>query len=69
MEPDRLSVVLFQRECRSTYSGPVGFDLTSQDRMLVNLPPSHVAGQTEQLMTIGHGGSVAVLFAIPLAAT
>lgn len=39
----------------------VGFDLTARDRMLVNLPPSHVGGQTEQLMTILFGGGVAVL--------
>ena len=42
----------------------VGFDVSPQDRMLVNLPPSHVAGQTEQLMTIVYGGGVAVLLHI-----
>jgi acyl-CoA synthetase (AMP-forming)/AMP-acid ligase II len=42
----------------------VGFDVAPHDRMLVNLPPSHVAGQTEQLMTIVYGGGVAVLLHI-----
>ncbi|TNF25236.1 MAG: long-chain fatty acid--CoA ligase [Deltaproteobacteria bacterium] len=37
------------------------FGVTSKDRMLVNLPPSHVGGQTEQLMTIIYGGGVTVL--------
>jgi len=41
-----------------------GFDLDARDRMLVNLPPSHVGGQTEQLMTILYGGGVAVLLHI-----
>jgi len=39
----------------------VGFGLTSDDRMLVNLPPSHVGGQTEQLLTTLYGGGTAVL--------
>jgi len=37
------------------------FGFTAQDRMLVNLPPSHVGGQTEQLMTCVYGGGVTVL--------
>lgn len=39
----------------------VGFGLQETDRMLVNLPPSHVGGQTEQLMTTIYGGGTAVL--------
>jgi acyl-CoA synthetase (AMP-forming)/AMP-acid ligase II len=36
-----------------------GFDINVSDRMLVNLPPSHVGCQTEQLMTpLFAGGSV-----------
>ncbi len=42
----------------------VGFDMTAADRMLVNLPPSHVGGQTEQLMTTLYGGGTAVLLAV-----
>jgi len=29
----------------------VGFEITSQDRFLINLPPSHVGCTTEQLAT------------------
>lgn len=39
----------------------LAFELTAADRMLVNLPPSHVGGQTEQLMTSVYGGGVSVL--------
>ncbi|HOX43102.1 MAG TPA: class I adenylate-forming enzyme family protein [Myxococcota bacterium] len=39
----------------------VGFGFTPRDRMLVNLPPSHVGGQTEQLMTTLFMGGTAVL--------
>lgn len=42
----------------------VAFGVTPQDRMLVNLPPSHVGGQTEQLMTTIWGGGTAVLLHI-----
>ncbi len=38
-----------------------GFGFTPGDRMLVNLPPSHVGGQTEQLMTTLYAGGTAVL--------
>ncbi len=41
-----------------------GFDFTSEDRMLVNLPPSHVGGQTEQLMTTLYTGGISVLLHI-----
>lgn len=37
------------------------FDITANDRMLVNLPPSHVGGTTEQLATIMYAGGTAVL--------
>jgi fatty-acyl-CoA synthase len=38
-----------------------GFQITSNDRMLVNLPPSHVGGQTEQLMTTFFIGGLTIL--------
>ena len=37
-----------------------GFGITKEDRMLVNLPPSHVGCQTEQLMTTLFVGGTAV---------
>jgi fatty-acyl-CoA synthase len=37
------------------------FEMTKDDRMLVNLPPSHVGCQTEQLMTTIFAGAIAVL--------
>ena len=42
----------------------ISFDLTAADRMMVNLPTSHVGGQTEQLMTSIYGGGPAVLLHI-----
>ncbi len=40
-----------------------GFDMHENTRMLVNLPPSHVGGQAEQLMTpFFHGATVVVLY-------
>lgn len=40
----------------------VGLDVHPEDRMVVNLPPSHVGGQTEQLMTMFYmGGTVLLL--------
>ncbi len=39
----------------------VGFDMGPQDRMLVNLPPSHVGCTTEQLGTVMYGGGTSVL--------
>lgn len=39
-----------------------GFDMHEDTRMLVNLPPSHVGGQAEQLMTtFFYGGTVILL--------
>ena len=38
-----------------------GFEITKEDRMLVNLPPSHVGCQTEQLMTTIFAGGVSVI--------
>lgn len=38
-----------------------GFEVTSEDRMLVNLPPSHVGCQTEQLMTTIYAGGISVI--------
>ena len=38
-----------------------GFDLDDSPRMLVNLPPSHVGCQGEQLMTTLFGGKTAVI--------
>ncbi len=37
------------------------FAMTRNDRMLVNLPPSHVGCQTEQLMTTIFGGGIAII--------
>lgn len=42
----------------------VAFDLTIKDIMLVNLPPSHVGCQTEQLMTTVYGGGISCLLHI-----
>ncbi len=42
----------------------VGFELKECDRMLINLPPSHVGCTTEQLGTILFGGGVAVILHI-----
>lgn len=42
----------------------VAFELSPADRMLVNLPPSHVGCTTEQLGTILFGGGVAVILPI-----
>ncbi len=42
----------------------VGFRMQPDDRMLVNLPPSHVGCQTEQLMTTIYGGGTACLLHI-----
>ncbi len=41
-----------------------GFGMKEGDRMLVNLPPSHVGCQTEQLMTMFFFGATAVLLHI-----
>jgi len=38
-----------------------GFEINSEDRMLVNLPPSHVGCQTEQLMTTIFAGGISVI--------
>lgn len=38
-----------------------GFEMNSEDRMLVNLPPSHVGCQTEQLMTTIYAGGISVI--------
>lgn len=38
-----------------------GFEITAKDRMLVNLPPSHVGCQTEQLMTTIFTGGISVI--------
>lgn len=38
-----------------------GFQVTEKDRILVNLPPSHVAGQTVALMSMIYTGAIAVL--------
>ncbi len=42
----------------------VGFEMKSSDRMLINLPPSHVGCTTEQLGTVLFGGGVAVILHI-----
>ncbi|MFA6032379.1 MAG: class I adenylate-forming enzyme family protein [Myxococcota bacterium] len=42
----------------------VGFELKASDRMLVNLPPSHVGCVTEQLCTTIYGGGTAVILHI-----
>ncbi len=41
-----------------------GFKMMAEDRMLVNLPPSHVGCQTEQLMTSIFTGGVSVILHI-----
>ncbi len=42
----------------------VGFELEPSDRMLINLPPSHVGCTTEQLGTVLFGGGIAVILHI-----
>jgi acyl-CoA synthetase (AMP-forming)/AMP-acid ligase II len=42
----------------------VAFEIGEGERMLVNLPPSHVGGQTEQLMTTVYCGETAVVLHI-----
>lgn len=42
----------------------VGFELKISDRMLINLPPSHVGCTTEQLGTVLFGGGVAIILHI-----
>ena len=42
----------------------VGFELMQSDRMLINLPPSHVGCTTEQLGTVLFGGGIAVILHI-----
>ena len=42
----------------------VGFELMEDDTMLVNLPPSHVGGLTEQLATTIYGGGTSVILHI-----
>lgn len=42
----------------------VGFELDTADRMLINLPPSHVGCVTEQLATTITGGGVSVILHI-----
>jgi acyl-CoA synthetase (AMP-forming)/AMP-acid ligase II len=42
----------------------VGFELQTSDRMLINLPPSHVGCTTEQLGTVLFGGGVAIILHI-----
>jgi len=39
----------------------IAFDIVAEDRMLVNLPPSHVGCTTEQLATTIFGGGTSVL--------
>ncbi|MBN2157010.1 MAG: acyl--CoA ligase [Candidatus Lokiarchaeota archaeon] len=41
-----------------------GFEMRESDRMLVNLPPSHVGCTTEQLATTIYGGGTAVILHI-----
>ena len=41
-----------------------GFDMVDEPRMLVNLPPSHVGCQAEQLMTTFFSGGTAVVLHI-----
>ncbi|MFX1503887.1 MAG: class I adenylate-forming enzyme family protein [Promethearchaeota archaeon] len=41
-----------------------GFDLEDDDKMLVNLPPSHVGGTTEQFMTPMFSGATCVVLHI-----
>jgi len=42
----------------------VAFAMTATDRMLVNLPPSHVGCATEQLATMVYGGGTCVLLPV-----
>ncbi|QEE17935.1 class I adenylate-forming enzyme family protein [Promethearchaeum syntrophicum] len=42
----------------------VGFGMNESDRMIINLPPSHVGCTTEQLSTTIYGGGVSVLLHI-----
>jgi acyl-CoA synthetase (AMP-forming)/AMP-acid ligase II len=42
----------------------MGFDMTEEDSMCVNLPPSHVGGQAEQLMTPWFFGAKCVVLNI-----
>jgi fatty-acyl-CoA synthase len=42
----------------------VGFGMDERDRMLINLPPSHVGCTTEQLATTVFGGGVCVILPI-----
>lgn len=42
----------------------VAFDMTPEDRMLINLPPSHVGCVTEQLATTIYGGGTSVILHI-----
>ena len=42
----------------------VAFEMVPGDRMLVNMPPSHVGGQTEQLMTSLYAGASVVLLPV-----
>jgi acyl-CoA synthetase (AMP-forming)/AMP-acid ligase II len=42
----------------------VGFEMTKEDRMLINLPPSHVGCVTEQLCTTIYGGGTAIILHI-----
>jgi acyl-CoA synthetase (AMP-forming)/AMP-acid ligase II len=42
----------------------VGFELTGDDKMLVNLPPSHVGGLTEQLATTIYGGGESIILPV-----
>ena len=42
----------------------MGFELDTSDRMLINLPPSHVGCTTEQLGTVLFGGGIAVILHI-----
>ncbi|MFX1410014.1 MAG: class I adenylate-forming enzyme family protein [Promethearchaeota archaeon] len=41
-----------------------GFDIEDDDKMLVNLPPSHVGGTTEQFMTPMFGGATCIVLHI-----
>lgn len=42
----------------------VAFEMTEKDRMLINLPPSHVGCVTEQLATTVYGGATAIILHI-----
>ncbi|MHA1819994.1 MAG: class I adenylate-forming enzyme family protein [Promethearchaeota archaeon] len=48
--------IICQNMCMSK-----GFEINDKDRMLVNLPPSHVGCQTEQLMTTIFAGGISVI--------